>query len=129
MATKTDSAYFDREGTEIPYRVWQDLRNDDDYVCVLDEQIPDKDVEVKTSWIGQDTSDGRNPVPLIFQTVVYVPSDGRSPAHGEAGMRYATEAEARDGHEKAVSAVTLLIGNHEPPFTAGIDWFEGRGDN
>ena len=105
------SDYFARNGDEITMEQWTQLFSDHDYKRVaLDEVGP---YQVSTVWLGLNHNWGEGP-PLIFETMVFTASawkDERPVSQGGEGLaefdmdRYATEEQARVGHE----AMCLLI--------------------
>jgi len=88
--------YYDREGNVLDRDRWISLFGDDDYKVVARTEVDD--VMVSTVWLGLNHQYGDGP-PLIFETLVI---DG-----GNDGdmWRYSTEAEAIEGHERAVTLV------------------------
>lgn len=91
--------YYDREGKPIPLPQWGFLVGTD-YGRVGNDMVGD--VRVSTVWLGLDHSiDGP---PIIFETMVF-----GGPLDGER-WRYATEAEALEGHAAAVRAVREAVG-------------------
>lgn len=93
----TRPAFFDRAGNPIDHAEWFRLLETPDYGVVENTRL--RDVEVSTVWLGLAHNHGGDGPPLIFQTVIF------GLGEDEPTFRYATEAEARAGHEKAVEAV------------------------
>jgi hypothetical protein len=103
------SLYFDREGRPITLQRWTELHEhslDADDQCVVNpylrvaEDLLDDgaggSVWVSTVWLGIDHGFGMEPVPVIFETMIF------GGEHDHVMMRYSTEAEAIKGHREAV---------------------------
>lgn len=87
--------YYDRAGNEISRDQWGALKNDSAYCVVAVDELP-KGFTVSTVWLGMKSGMSYNPAPLIFETMVFWPNSS-----SEADTdRYATEAEAKKGHEE-----------------------------
>lgn len=87
--------FFDRDGRRIGYWRYAELVSDLSYVDVGCTAIGD-DAEVSTVWLGMNHN-WRGSPPLIFETMVFGGSlDGHQ-------WRYATEQEAREGHDTVVA--------------------------
>lgn len=97
--------YFDRDGKPLTLLEWGTLFEDLEYKIVAQVRI--RGWFVSTVWLGLDHgmwnwgTVGAEPYqPMIFETMVFDP-------WGDEQMqdRYATEAEAKDGHELACAWV------------------------
>jgi hypothetical protein len=104
--------HYDRQGKPIGLGTWARRFHDENYKRILATQLS-AGIWVSTVWMGLDHGFGRGP-PIIFETMVFRHDD----ASGEEQYRYATEAEAREGHALAVAR--YLAAGHEP-----IDEFWG----
>jgi hypothetical protein len=101
------SAFYDRQGRPIELMEWARLRENPLNVVVArsafgeDEDNPD--VLVSTVWLGVDHSwTGEGP-PIIFETMIFGGAlDGEQ-------RRYATEAQAHEGHGYVVGLVRLEL--------------------
>lgn len=98
--------YFDRKGQPISAELFGQLHSDRRYKRVAVSSL--HGLYVSTVWLGIDYGIFLNP-PLIFETMIF-----REDERGEPQMsdelwceRYATEEQAREGHELAVIAVEL----------------------
>jgi hypothetical protein len=80
--------YYDKLGKLITFLEWSNYRNNIEYWVVKKTKIGY--VDVSTVWLGS------NP-PLIFETMIL---GGKNAGHC---VKYATEYEALDGHEKIVN--------------------------
>ena len=91
--------YYNRHGNSISFDSWAMLFDDFSYRQVANDHIEDGDDNsetVSTVWLGMDHSLGQG-APMIFETMVF---------GGEYGghiVRYATEQEALEGHERIVT--------------------------
>lgn len=99
--------YYDRDGAVIDdeQRAWR-LMGDMDYkrvarTSVMDGADPSKAFDVSTVWLGLDHAFSGGP-PLIFETMVFA-AGSSSDLECE---RYATEAQAREGHTAMVVSVS-----------------------
>ena len=93
--------YFNRQGEPIPMSVWAMLiENQMDRIVQQDTIDTDEGpVKVSTVWMGLDMSFGLwdDTTSLIFETMIFGgPAD-------QATDRYATWAEAEQGHERMVA--------------------------
>jgi hypothetical protein len=99
MFTSDLPRYYDRQGGPISMLQWSLRHQDSGYRVVAQDRL--RGWLVSTVWLGLDHGFGQGP-PLIFETMVF-PPDGRLPYEEEYCERYATEKEARDGHEQALT--------------------------
>ena len=90
--------YYDRNGKPINRSEFAKRHDDFEYKVLARTTLPDGRF-VSTVWLGIDHAFGEQP-PLIFETMVF-PERGNW--HEEDCDRYATEAEARAGHEAMVA--------------------------
>jgi len=98
------SRYYDRNGQPIDDVIeWGRKFEDMDSRRVALDEIPcgDESVRVSTVFLGLDHNYFDDGPPLIFETMVF----GGPPAVDQWQRRYATEEEAREGHEVAVAAL------------------------
>ncbi|HSV08577.1 MAG TPA: hypothetical protein VLI07_18820 [Candidatus Binatus sp.] len=102
MSTYWDglSEHFDRDGEPITMRQWGMLAHDRDYKVVKQEHVGP--YFVSTVWLGLDHSFGRGP-PIVFETMVF--KEDRTDLEC---WRYATEAEAVEGHQLMCEQVRLV---------------------
>jgi hypothetical protein len=110
--------YFDRGGGRLPYDLYAELSLDRDYLVLAETIEADADgVEwrVSTAWLGLDRSLPGSRTPVIFETMIF----GRQGVDGDGYQeRYATEAAALAGHDRAVAMLrTEILGRSgtEPP--------------
>jgi hypothetical protein len=96
---------YDRAGNPITLEEWGRLRENREYVVV--EKTTVGDVEVSTVWLGLDHGIGRGRE--IFETMLF------GEETGEEQHRYATEAEALDGHRRIVEELRVLARAVDPP--------------
>lgn len=86
--------WYARDGSEITMEQWSKLLGDDKYRQVARTEFGD--VVVSTVWLGLDHNWlGQGP-PIIFETMIF---GGQL---DQDQWRYATEAQALDGHAAAV---------------------------
>lgn len=88
--------YFDRTGAPINPERLRALMDDRQYRLVADSSLTDGH-HLTTEWVGFDhrtMTNSRAPAPLIFESELYPEREVR---------RYATEKEARSGHEAWVT--------------------------
>lgn len=91
------SYYFDWLGNPISALEWAELFEDERH---LGEDVLDGgDVTVSTVYIGLDHGLGLSGRPLIFETMVF------GGEYDQWTWRYASEREARQGHEHVVAAL------------------------
>jgi len=121
--------YYDRKGRPIGLMDWARLHEDANYLIIAQHWV--RGWMVSTVWLGIDHgfstmfSDGPH-VPVIFETMIFAPGDVRlgkedwEAGAGAAGSghidldeyqeRYATEAAAQAGHDRALAAMTERLG-------------------
>jgi hypothetical protein len=91
------SRYYNRKGEEITGAEWgTSFENDGDQRRVAETTLPNGRW-VSTVWLGLDHSFRHEGPPLIFESMVFPSKGDMSDMDCE---RYATEAEARQGHER-----------------------------
>lgn len=116
LSSRGRSLYWDKAGQPITPRQYMALRwkLDDgtvtDYARIGDDTIGD--TRVSTVWLGVDHSFTETGPPIIYETMTF------GGEHGEAVMRYCTEAQALDGHRRAVA--DLQAG--QPPWFENEEW-------
>jgi hypothetical protein len=86
--------YFDRRGRPIDLLTWGRLNEDPAYKRIAETTLPNG-IWISTVWLGADHGAGRPPI--IFETMAF--GEGTD----NDCKRYATEAEARAGHEAMVA--------------------------
>lgn len=99
--------YYDRDGNVINLAQWGMLRASDNYHRVAETQVGP--YWVSTVWLGIDhnfTSAGDPPI--IFETMVFAPNDDSLGGDLDC-VRYATEAQARQGHDEMVTLVRATM--------------------
>lgn len=117
--------YFDRDGQPVSLLRWSQILNDDAYRHIASDYLTGGDVWVSTVLLGLDHNFTGHGPPEIFETMVFnhmseeeVAKRKREWDHlGLPGMdfpwdedscfRYATEQEARDGHQEVVNALRV----------------------
>lgn len=104
-----DGRYYDRSGNAISFRDYMRLnayyQDHLEYKRVAETAIGD--YWVSTVWLGLDHGLGRPyERPLIFETMVFNRATDESDLDCK---RYSTEAEAREGHERMVAEVRLIV--------------------
>jgi hypothetical protein len=102
---------FDRNGNPITMAEWGPLHADMDYKVVQQDELPNGRF-VSTVWLGMNHNYGDGP-PLIFETMIFANHDFGAEMYCD---RYATEVEARAGHEVALTL-------------AGIEHWHGYDDD
>jgi hypothetical protein len=99
---KTDMPkFFDRNGNKIGLRLFARLAEDEKYITVRAEFV--RGYAISTVWTGLDMSVIPGGPPLIFETVIFAPSQGQVPSLVYGPERYASEAAALDGHDVALA--------------------------
>jgi hypothetical protein len=93
------SEWYDRQGHLLAMDEISAKFSDPEYKILAKTKVESADASVSTVWLGLDHSFGGGP-PLIFESMVF---GGGLDQHQ---WRYATEAEARTGHESLVEKVT-----------------------
>lgn len=102
-----DNMCFDRQGRPITVEQYTELLVDDDYKRVALTTVGP--YAVSTVWLGADHSFGTGGPPLIFETMVFATEGGTADlSHDLDCRRYATEDEARRGHEEFVVLIGAL---------------------
>jgi hypothetical protein len=105
--------YFDRNGVPITMREWGDHGRDLAYKRVAEDQIGD--YWVSTVWVGLDmgfhfghTAPGETYQPIIFETMVFLRPDVTDDLSMDMDQwRYATEEQARAGHEAVCAEIRV----------------------
>jgi hypothetical protein len=95
--------YYDRDGKPLRLGDWAEAMRDLDYKRVARDFVGH--IEVSTVWLGLDHSYVGGGTPIIFETMCFVWVGGERVTDDERMERYATEAEARAGHERIVAQV------------------------
>jgi hypothetical protein len=99
--------YFDRQGRQLPdMGAWIKLVGEPDYKRIALTTVGR--IHVSTIWTGMDMGWAEDGGPIIFETMTFArrKRDRRKPfAVNRWCERYATETEARKGHEKIVNAI------------------------
>lgn len=97
---------YGRDGQPITLDQWAELRRDVDNIIVARTEIGPH-VTVSTVWLGVDHGWGDDPdrPPIIFETMVF------GGPMAEEQWRYATEAQAVEGHGVVVSLVRRAMSN------------------
>jgi hypothetical protein len=122
--------YYGRKGEPLDTMAWARLIEDRDYSTLAQHWV--RGWKVSTIWIGIDHGWGQTAAPVIFETMIFAPKDasiGREDwedggdAFGTAVTdldqyqeRYATEAAAQAGHDRALAAMVHQLGD-----TAAMD--------
>lgn len=94
--------YFDRDGEPITQARWSELFHDLRYRIVAQDNFGD--LWVSTVWIGIDLNIFDRPPPLIFETMVFHVPQGDDAWDIVDMARYATVAQAKEGHARMVEA-------------------------
>ena len=99
---ETTPRYFDREGNPMELLDWARLCEDYDYKIVKQEEVGK--YFVSTVWVGLNMSFWREAAIKIFETMIFLRDDDEKSIDEIKGYqdRYSTEAEALEGHAKAV---------------------------
>jgi hypothetical protein len=92
--------FFDRKGKQIRFDIFARLAEKAEYVTVRAEFV--RGYAVSTVWTGHNMSIFPA-FPLIFETVIFAPSQVRVPYIVYGPERYASEAAALDGHDVALA--------------------------
>ncbi|GAC1427755.1 MAG: hypothetical protein NVSMB5_22570 [Candidatus Velthaea sp.] len=90
--------YADREGKPIDLWAWSALQQNEAYCRVAEDTVGQ--TWVSTIWVGLNMNVGVRP--LIFETMAFANDDGLPVGNMR---RYATEAEALQGHKEMVDAL------------------------
>lgn len=101
MATSDPLGYYDRDGKPIDLWTWAELFEHSDRF--IGETFLGT-YRVSTMWIGLNTNWGSGP-PLIFETMVFATD---TPYDLDC-RRYATEEQARAGHEELVTLLRATV--------------------
>lgn len=116
--------YFDKRGDPIDLATWAKLFGDLTYVRLarttvgtVADDVPVVVYDVVTFWGGIDRAFGTGPRPLIFETLVLCESDADA-----TGFRYATEAEAMQGHNDTVTWKAATVTDPVLMDSVGSDW-------
>lgn len=90
--------YYDKTGKPLTLWEWVALIEDYHYKVVGYAEFPNG-AYVSTVWLGLDQSFGMGGPPLVFESMVF---DG---VHDGEMFRYATEAQAVQGHDQLTARV------------------------
>jgi hypothetical protein len=101
LVTWFDEMHYDREGNEIGFYRWAVLFGNHDY-CIVRQDSVGESYFISTVWMGLDHGFGYSDEPVIFESMVF--KDGAD----VESARYATEAEALEGHERFLNQVRLI---------------------
>ncbi len=96
--------YYDRQGKEIPVMEWSEKFEDEKYKILIQEDIGF--YFISTVWIGMNMNAFRQGPIAIFETMIFLKDEYKQKIEDELEYyqeRYATEKEAFEGHERAVS--------------------------
>lgn len=96
---------FNRAGEPISLNEFKTLLGDHDYKVVKQEKI--SDYFVSTVWMGVNMGYGGSL--LIFETMVFDRSMKENKYSDLTCERYATEAQAFEGHERIANETRLLV--------------------
>lgn len=92
--------YYDRDGNPIhDIMEFGRLFSDRNYKSIASDDV--EDAQVSTVWLGIDHNFSTDGPPLIFETMIF------GGDYDEYQWRYATEQEAREGHERIVLALAV----------------------
>lgn len=95
--------YYDRDGNQIGFEAWSRLFSTALYKIVAQSEIGP--YYVSTVWIGVDHGFTLSGPPIIFETMVFGHAGGDGLGPDIECRRYATEAEARAGHDEIVTLI------------------------
>lgn len=98
--------FYDRAGEEITIDQWSALIADLAYKRVAYTTLVDG-TEISTVWLGMNHRFLGEGPPVIFETMIF-----GSTALAEEQWRYATEMQARDGHQHAVDLAVAEYALH-----------------
>ena len=90
--------YYDLEGNPIEYEQWAAIREVPYASVVKQDTINSK--FISTVWLGINHNYGEGE-PLIFETMIFPEGEWQE----DYCERYATKAQALDGHERALALV------------------------
>lgn len=99
------SLFYDRQGKPISQADWSEAQEDFDYKMIGKTIV--RGLEISTVWNGLDTSLLAGP-PMIFETFVFRLEPREREPLGVA-ERYATEDQARQGHERWSEATRAMV--------------------
>jgi len=99
---KHRTEFWDKSGAPLTLSQWCELFEDSRY-CQIVFNIVEEGVTVSTVWIGMNPH-RRNP-PLIFETMITGPG-----LRGRNFWSWATEEEARAGHQRILDGLKQQIG-------------------
>lgn len=124
--------FYDRDGIQIDIATWTRLFGDLTYKRISRTTIasaadPKVAYDVSTIWIGDDHNWlGTSNQPIIFETMVF--GDGKCDLSQD---RYATEAQARAGHDEMVAVVAATVTDPVVMDAADAEWevMVPRGDS
>jgi hypothetical protein len=92
--------YYDRQGQPMTLHQWAEKFHDEHYTHLARDVIgPDEPLDpaplitVSTYWLGVHPN-WRNEEPLIYETLII------GGQYDATAMRYATETQAREGHQR-----------------------------
>ena len=104
--------YYDRQGQPMTLHQWAEKFHDEHYTHLARDVIgPDEPLDpaplitVSTYWLGVNPN-WRNEEPLIYETLII------GGQYDATAMRYATETQAREGHQRVVD---VLRAGHGTP--------------
>lgn len=101
------SHYYNRKGDPITLLEWSESYQSDQQRVAEDNVGP---WWVSTVWLGLNHQYGDGP-PLIFETMIFPKNGDDINYDGHYSERYSTEAEAIEGHKRAVA----WANTHTPP--------------
>lgn len=94
-------SYYGRDGQPMGHMEWAErFGHDRDYKRVALTQVGE--LSVSTVWLGLDHNFAGVGPPLIFETMIH---DDAADDWLEDQWRYASEADARAGHEQVVATL------------------------
>ena len=108
--------WYDRQGNPISSGRANTLLGNTDYKRIGGDTVivEGRTLAVSTVWLGANHNfTSRSGPPLIFETMVF----GDHPLAEDACWRYATEDEARAGHENVVNALRAAAKGLDAPET------------
>ena len=88
--------WYDRQGRPLTLAQAAPLLEDNDYKRVASDVLPDGRW-ISTVWLGLDHGYRSDEPPMIFETMVF---ESQEVLRDSRCVRYATEAEARAGHDR-----------------------------
>jgi len=102
--------YYDRQGQPMTMHQWAEKFHDEHYTHLARDVIgPDEPLDpaplitVSTYWLGVNPN-WRNEEPLIYETLII------GGQYDATAMRYATETQAREGHQRVVDELRASHG-------------------